>query len=410
LTPTKHRDALAGFAASQEAAGDLTVGDLNQSQQYALFDRVVSILERARVAAVRTINTQMTVAYWLIGREIVEEEQRGQTRAAYGAQLIDELSKSLTDRYGRGFSVPNLRNFRQFYLCFPARLPPPTAGDSESSPEKRYTLCSESWEKAIAASSDSASPKMTECYGFAPNLSWSHYRLLMRVENQQARSFYEIEAARSRWSVRQLSRQINSLLFERLAASRDREGVLRLATEGQVVETPVDAIKDPYVLEFLDLPESPDLAESKLEKALINHLQQFLLELGSGFAFVSRQGRLTLDGDHFYPDLVFYHIKLKCYVVIDLKVAKLTHEDLGQMLMYVHYYDREVCTAEDGPTLGLILCTDKNDAVVRYVLDEKNETIFASRYKLILPSEDELREELERERLLLESHKEAGDG
>jgi predicted nuclease of restriction endonuclease-like (RecB) superfamily len=386
------------------------VGDLNQSQKYGLFDRVVSILEHARVAAVRTINTQMTVAYWLIGREIVEEEQRGERRAAYGAQLIDDLSKSLTDRYGRGFSVPNLRNFRQFYLSYPDRLPAPPSGVGAADLEKRYTLCSESWEETIAAASESASLEKRQCYGFAPELSWSHYRLLMRVENRQARSFYEIEAARSRWSVRQLSRQINSLLFERLAASRDREGVLRLANEGQVVETPVDAIKDPYVLEFLDLPESPDLAESGLEKALINHLQQFLLELGSGFAFVSRQGRLTLDGDHFYPDLVFYHIKLKCYVIIDLKVARLTHEDLGQMLMYVHYYDREVCTAEDAPTLGLILCTDKNDAVVRYVLDEQNETIFASRYKLYLPTEDELRQELERERRLLESHKEAGDG
>ncbi len=232
----------------------------------------------------------------------------------------------------------------------------------------------------------------------------------MRVEDGQARSFYEIEAARNRWSVRQLSRQISSLLFERLAASRDRDGVLRLASEGQVVETPVDAIKDPYVLEFLDLPESSDLAETELEKALINHLQQFLLELGSGFAFVSRQGRLTLDGDHFYPDLVFYHVKLKCYVIIDLKVARLTHEDLGQMLMYVHYYDREVCTTGDGPTLGLVLCTEKNDAMVRYVLDEQNETIFASRYKLYLPSEDELRQEIERERLLLESEEETSDG
>jgi hypothetical protein len=222
------------------------VGDLNQTESGSLLDRVVSILEQARAAAVRTINTQMTVAYWLVGREIVEEEQRGETRAAYGAGLIDDLSSSLGQRYGRGFSVANLRNFRQFYLCYPDRLTTCPAVDNQDALEKRYTLCSESWGNAITAKTDLLNPSARNIYGFAPELSWSHYRLLMRVENGQARLFYEIETARNRWSVRQLSRQINSLLFERLAASRDREGVLRLANEGQVVETPVDAIKDPY--------------------------------------------------------------------------------------------------------------------------------------------------------------------
>ncbi|MCH5377705.1 MAG: DUF1016 N-terminal domain-containing protein, partial [Planctomycetes bacterium] len=242
-----------GFTWAGKHVGDLTVADLTRPERNVLFERVVSILDRARAAAVRTINTQMTVAYSLIGREIVEEEQRGEARAAYGAQLIQDLSKTLKSRYGRGFSVPNLRNFRQFYLCFPDRLPPPTAASGEATLEKRYTLCSESWQNMDAAPPDSLSLTAAGRYEFAPELSWSHYRLLMRVEGGQARSFYEIEAARNRWSVRQLSRQINSLLFERLAASRDRDGVLRLASEGQVIQAPVDAIKDPYVLEFLDL-------------------------------------------------------------------------------------------------------------------------------------------------------------
>jgi predicted nuclease of restriction endonuclease-like (RecB) superfamily len=232
--------------------------------------------------------------------------------------------------------------------------------------------------------------------------------MLLKTENDQTRSFYEAEAAKNRWSSRQLERQINSLLFERLLKSRDKEGVFELANQGQVVEKPVDAIKDPYVLEFLDLPESPRLTESGLENALISHLQEFLLELGTGFAFVGRQKRLSLDGDHFYPDLVFYHIKLKCYVIIDLKVAKLAHVDIGQMQMYVHYYDREVRSAKDNPTIGLILCTDKNDAVIRYVLDEENQQIFASRYKLELPDEEELATEMRREIKRLAAAKDNG--
>ena len=232
--------------------------------------------------------------------------------------------------------------------------------------------------------------------GFHPDLSWSHYRALMRVENENARQFYEQEAARSHWNKRQLERQINTLLFERLLKSRDKDGVLQLANEGYSTEHPIDIVKDPYALEFLGLPESYRLLESELEAALTTHMQEFLLELGAGFAFVARQKRLTLDGDHFYADLVFYHVRLKCYVIIDLKTEKLTHGNIGQMQMYVHYFDREVCNEEDNPTIGLILCTDKNDAVVEYVLDKGNERILASRYKLELPPKEELR------RLLLE--------
>jgi predicted nuclease of restriction endonuclease-like (RecB) superfamily len=234
-----------------------------------------------------------------------------------------------------------------------------------------------------------------------PGLSWTHYRLLIKVERREVRAFYEVEALRNGWSARQLERQINSLLFERLLKSRDKKGVMLLANKGLEVTEPKDAIKDPYVLEFLDLPQSHRLVESRVEEALLNQLQAFLLELGSGFAFVGRQRRLTLDGDHFYPDLIFYHVKLKCYVVIDLKVGKLDHGDLGQMLLYVNYYDREIVTADDNPTIGLVLCSEKNDAVVRYVLGDRHGQVFASRYQFVLPSVEQLRAELRRELELL---------
>ena len=231
-----------------------------------------------------------------------------------------------------------------------------------------------------------------------PNLSWTHYRTLLRVEKPDARSFYEIESINNNWSARELERQINSLLFERLALSKDKKGLMRLAKRGQEILQPADAFKDPVVIEFLGLPESPRLVESDLETALLDNLQAFLLELGKGFAFIARQQRLTLDGDHFYIDLVFYHTILKCFVLIDLKTGKLTHKDLGELQLYVNYYDRERLSEGDNPTLGLILCTDKNDAVVKYTLGaEQSPKIFASRYKLFLPSEEELREEIRRE-------------
>lgn len=223
------------------------------------------------------------------------------------------------------------------------------------------------------------------------------YRCLLKIDNTQRRAFYEIEAKNNNWVVRELERQINSQLYERLALSRDKKGVLDLAKRGQIIQRPIDILKEPVVLEFADLQELERFNETDLERALIGRLQAFLLELGQGFAFVGRQKRLTLDGDYFYPDLVFYHIKLKCYVIVELKVGKLTHGDLGQMLMYVNYYDREVAGTGDNPTTGLMLCTEKNDTVVKYVLDEKNERIFASRYKTCLPSEEKLRAELRRE-------------
>ncbi len=364
--------------------------------EHGLFSRVAAILDKARTNIVRTVNSRMVIAYWLIGREIIEEEQHGSARAEYGKRLIEDLSAKLSELYGGGFSVANLRNFRQFYLTFGHRVP-----------EIHYPLGSELLADSQSNIGGAKLPEKLPNGGkdtrqkFHPDLSWSHYRALMRVESPEARSFYEIEALSNCWNRRELERQINSLLFERLLKSRDKKGLLKLANEGQIVENPIDVIKDPYVLEFLNLPESHRLVESKLEEALITHLQEFLLELGSGFAFFSRQQRLTIDGDHFYTDLVFYHVKLKCYIILDLKVAKLSHQDLGQMQMYVHYYDREVCDSKDNPTIGLILCTDKNDAAVQYVLDEQNRQIFASRYSLVLPNEKELIDELKREMKLL---------
>ena len=336
-----------------------------------LYGRIHAILADARTTIARTVNTQMVRAYWLVGREIVEEEQAGQTRAAYGDDVLGQISARLGSAFGKGFTTTNLKYMRQFYLAYPALL---------EGEQIRHTVCDEF--------------KTGE---LNPNLSWSQYRLLTRIESSHARSFYEIETDKNHWSVRELERQVSSLLFERLALSRDKLGLMALATEGQEVQSPLDVIKDPFVLEFLGLPESPRLLESTLEESLLGNLQTFLLELGKGFAFVARQQRLTLDGDHFYVDLVFYHTVLKCYVLVDLKTSKLTHGDLGQMQFYVNYYDAERRTEGDNATIGLILCADKNEAVVRYTLGEANAQIFASRYQLHLPSEQELAEELRRE-------------
>jgi len=381
-----------------------------------LYRRIREILESARSTAARSVNTTQVVANWLIGREIVEEEQRGRTRALYGDKLVEDLSARLQAEFGSGYSETNLKLFRLFYQVCPGLLSPSKGhalrdqsrpqpidarrGQGDSPPAIRHTardksrkagllhplairhtVCDESWKPGV----------------LHPSLAWSMYRHLIRVDRPEARAFYEIEAIKNNWSARELERQINSLLYERLALSRDKKGLMRLATKGQEILRPADVFKDPIVIEFLGLPESPRLVESDLDRALIDDLQAFLLEIGRGFAFVARQERITLDGDHFYIDLVFYHTVLKCYVLIDLKVGKLTHGDLGQLQLYVNYFDEERCTPGDGPTLGLILCTDKNDAVVRYTLGPDQKKIFASRYKLHLPTEAELRVEIRRE-------------
>ncbi|MFO7534355.1 MAG: PDDEXK nuclease domain-containing protein [Kiritimatiellia bacterium] len=355
-----------------------------------LYDRVRQILESAKSTVARSVNTTQVMANWLVGREIVEEEQKGKARAGYGDALLQDLSVRLTRDFDRGWSVRQLEYVRSFYLTYRSLL------NGTKSNALRSIFGETENSNAVRAVSDSWAPGRLH-----PNLSWTHYRILLRVDKSEARAFYEIEAIQNNWSARELERQICSLLYERLALSRDKKGLMRLATKGHEIQKPADIFKDPVVMEFLGLPESPKLVESGLETALINNLQSFLLELGKGFAFVARQERLTLDGDHFYIDLVFYHTILKCYVIIDLKTGKLTHQDLGQLQLYVNYYDREKRTAGDNPTLGLILCADKNDAVVRYTLGEDQQKIFASRYKLFVPSVAELKAEINREVKLL---------
>jgi predicted nuclease of restriction endonuclease-like (RecB) superfamily len=375
-------------------------------QPAPLYERVREILGAARANIARTVNTTQVVANWLVGREIVEDEQAGKRRARYGAAVLAELAVRLKAEFGGGYGVDNLELCRRFYLEYPALL---THANSDlvrrnSGREIVVPAISDAVRRKSGASQP---PTFTSAVGEeAPwqpgvlhaGLSWTHYRRLLRVGRSQARSFYEIEATKNAWNARELERQVASLLYDRLAKSRDKKGLMRLAVNGQEVTQPLDVLKDPLVLEFLDLPHSPRLVESKLEQALIGNLQVFLQELGKGFAFISRQERITLDGDHFYIDLVFYHAILKCYVLIELKVGKLTHADLGQIQFYVNYFDRERRTEGDNPTIGLILCSDKNDAVVRYTLGEQLErNIFTSRYQLHLPTVEELESEILRE-------------
>lgn len=371
------------------------MSQLAHGPEERLYERVAAILDDARARVARTVNTAMVHAYWSIGREIVETEQHGKERAGYGEAVIERLAAKLTRRFGKGFSAPNLRNMRQFFLTFPdgSAVPVEFGG-----PPKRSALPSESGaapgpEIRSALPSESVAGPM-----FPPNLGWTHYAILMRVANPAARSFYEIEAVREAWSTRELERQIGALLFERLAANRDREGVLALARRGQEVAVPADVIKDPFVLEFLDLREPTAALERELEQAIISRLEDFLLEMGKGFCFVARQRRLTLEGDHFYVDLVFYNRLLRCFVLVDLKLGKLTHQDLGQMQMYVNYFDRFQRAPHEAATIGIVLCSDKNDAMVKITLPEDNEQILAARYQMYLPTEEELRAELARER------------
>jgi len=310
--------------------------------------------------------------------------------------LLGELAERLQAEFGTGYGVDNLELFRRFYLEYPQLLADAVPGTISDAPRRKSA-------GPAALATTLLIPPAIEAGAWkpgrlSPNLSWTHYRRLLRVDREDARAFYEVEASRSAWSARELERQVASLLFDRLAKSRDKQGLLRLATRGHEVGQPIDALKDPVVLEFLNLPQSHRLVETQLEQALIDNLQHFLLELGKGFAFVARQQRITLDGDHFYIDLVFYHAVLKCYVLVDLKVGKLTHADLGQIQFYVNYYDRERRTEGDNPTVGLIPCPDKNDAVVKYTLGEQQErNIFATRYQLHLPTERQLQQELKRE-------------
>jgi len=332
---------------------------LKKMPSQGVYVRIRKIIEDARGNIARAVNTEMVIAYWKIGKEIVDDEQQGKSRADYGRKLLEGIAKRLTDDFGKGFDSSNLWNMRKFYQTYPI------------------------------------------LDALRRELSWTHYRILMRAEKPEARSFYEIECVKNNWSARELERQKGSLLYERLALSKDKKGLLKLARKGQELASYEDMIKDPYVLEFTGISPQSKLYESKLEQALIDNLSKFLLELGKGFTFVGRQKRITLEGDHFYLDLVFYNTILRCYVIIDLKIGKLVHQDIGQMQMYVNYYDREIKQNDDNPTVGLVLCEDKKDAVVRYTLPKDNKQIFASRYKLYLPTEEELVRELKRERLFL---------
>lgn len=327
----------------------------------AFYAQVRAVIVEARRYVHKTANVAMVKAYWLVGKMIVEQ-QGGAAKAAYGDGLIDTLAEKLTAEFGAGFTRVNLFAMRKFYLSFP----------------KVQTLCEQ--------------------------LSWSHYRLLITVENGEARQYYAEECRKSLWSVRELQRQINSFYFERLLENRTKRGKKTVvhALVPKKETAPEQVLRDPLVLEFLGMSENAAFQEKDLERLLITHLQKFLLELGRGFSFVERQKRLTLDGEHYHVDLVFYNYLLKCFVLVDLKTDRLTHADLGQMQMYVNYYERELMNPGDNPPIGIVLCTDKGSDLVRYTLPLNEKRIFAAKYKLVLPTEEQLLAEIRREQAALE--------
>jgi predicted nuclease of restriction endonuclease-like (RecB) superfamily len=371
-----------------------------------LFDRVVSILEQARSNVVRAVNNNMVIAYWLIGREVVQQIQGGDERAEYGKQIIEQLSAELNNKYGRGFSTTNLRYFRTFHTTYSDRIPEirHIGGGEFKATGNRHT------QSGVLAAMGMAVKQIGIKRGFSPNLGWSHYRALMNVEHQNERLFYEIEAEAEGWEVKHLERQIHTFLFARILKSRDKRTVLELACQGQRINTPADTIKNPYILDFLGLPDSRVHHESEIEKAIIDNLQLFLLELGKGFAFVGRQKRMQFDDDYFYIDLVFYNCILKCYLLIDLKIGELAHQDVGQMDSYIRMFDDKYIAEGDNPTIGLILCAKKNKTIARYSVLNDSKQLFASKYMLYLPTEEELRRELERERRLIEEAQSEGEG
>jgi predicted nuclease of restriction endonuclease-like (RecB) superfamily len=319
------------------------------------FHEIKELLHSARRKVVTNVNTTMVLTYFEMGKKIVEEEKKGDSN--YGKAIIEELSKRLTEEFGKGFSKTNLRQMKNFFLSY----------------EKQQTVSAEF------------------------KLSWSHYLVLMRIDNTEERKFYEIESLNNNWSLRELRRQFDTGLYERLVLSRNKEEVKKLSQHGYVVEKPKDVIKDPYVLEFLGLPELNSYSEADLESEIINHIEKFIMELGKGFLFQGRQVRFTFDEEHFFVDLVFYNRILKCFVLIDLKIGKLKHQDIGQMQMYVNYYDRFVKMNDENKTIGIIICKEKNDTLVEITLPEDNEQIFASKYMTVLPSKEELKRIVEEE-------------
>lgn len=320
-----------------------------------LYKDIKALLHSARNRVYQTINSTMTQTYYEIGKRIIQEEQGGEKRAEYGKELIKNLSYELTKEFGKGFSIDNLKNMRRFYLCF----------------------------------------QKSETVSHQFNLSWSHYVFLTRIDTKEERDFYEIESNKNSWSLRELKRQFDSALYQRLSLSKNKNQIEKLSHKGQIIESVTDMIKDPYILEFVGLPEKTNYSESELEQKLIDKLEHFLLELGKGFTFVARQKRISFDEQHFKVDLVFYNRFLKSFVVIDLKIGELKHQDIGQMMMYVNYFDRYEKTKDENSTVGIILCRDKNKALVEMTLPKDNSQIYASKYLTILPNKEEFKKILE---------------
>ncbi|AZA59200.1 PDDEXK nuclease domain-containing protein [Chryseobacterium shandongense] len=334
--------------------------DLQNTQ---LLQNISSLLDNARKKVAVAVNQTIVLTYYEIGRMIVEDEQNGENRAEYGKAVLKDLSLHLTEKFGKGFSVENLDRMRFFYKTYSEQI------------------------SSTLLTNSSNIIQQTTSVNF--NLSWSHYLKLMRIKDINERKFYEIESYKNNWSLRELQRQYDSALYTRLSLSKNKEEILQLAEKGQIVEKPKDLIKDPYVLEFLGLSEKPNYSESDLESGLIDKLEHFLLELGNGFTFVGRQQRITFEEKHFYINLVFYNRILRCFVLIDLKIGELKHQDIGQMQMYVNYFDREKLLEGENKTIGIILCQDKSEALVQYTLPEDNEQIFASKYFTVLPSKQD---------------------
>lgn len=372
-----------------------------------LFGRVASILDQARAGVVRAVNSQMVQAYWLIGREIVQEVQGGKERAEYGRKVLEDLSLKLTERYGDGFSETTLQYFRKFYLAYANRhFPIPRPMGVELPTTNKQDEISRPLGVKLARLDIQRPMGSESLVGFSPQLNWSHYRALMRVDKPEAREFYEREAIECGWSKTQLERQIHTAYYERLIKTSGKPGMVPVRRDRLAGETlePVQALKAPYVLEFLNLPNRPELHENDLEQAIIDNLQSFLLELGKGFSFVARQKHIRFDEDDFYVDLVFYNFVLKCFVLVDLKLGKLTHRDVGQMDGYVRLFEDRFKVTGDNPTIGLILCSDKSDAVAKYSVLKENRQLFAAKYLDFLPSEAVLQAEIARERRLIEAN------
>jgi len=361
----------------------------NQNDETEFYKQVADLLVAARQHAKRQLDNTIALTYYEVGRMIVEREQHGQKRARYGAQLIKGLSEYLSQNFGKGFSVVNLKSIRKFYQIYEPSIRQIMSAEFEKG--QSLSALSEKNNFSIELFNGDNQKRQTLSAQF--NLTWSHYQILMRVENNEARRFYEIEAARQQWAVRELSRQVGSSLYERLALSRDKDKVMELAKVGQIIENPRDIFKAPYVFEFSGLEERPEYSETELEQSLIDNLQKFLLELGKGFLFEARQKRFSFDEKSFYVDLVLYNRLLQCYVVIDLKVGEMKHQDLGQILMYVNYFDRYVIEKFEKPTIGILLCSKKHDNIVELTLPE-NSNIYASEYSLYLPDKALLQQKL----------------